>query len=70
MYYIVKQKGNDKHTILHIEDTNDATYHTIKDSENIDDVLGQFGRKDYAKGWVDYLNSDIKKEELQRILGL
>lgn len=68
MYYIIKKPNQENYSLLHIENTTDGTYHEVK--EQVDDLVGQFGREDYAQIWCDYYNGVITMVEVKSKLRL
>lgn len=65
LYYIIKEKNNN-HTFKAIENTTDATYHDLE-REGFN-VVGVFGRTEYAQIHCDFRNGKINRKELNNKL--
>jgi len=68
MYYIVKLIDKKEYIIINIDKTTDRTYYDLK--LQVEDIKGQFGRKDYATIWTDYHNNKITNKQLRYRLNI
>jgi len=73
MFFIVKKKGDIKYTIQEVSnfmvDVGGRNWNSLnRDKDTFDEVLGQFGRIDYAKIWCDYYNNNINIETVKKLL--
>ena len=65
LYYLIQEESV---YIKEIENATDKTYHDLKNQGF--NVIGVFGRSDYANMWKDYYNKKITNEELRNKLRL
>ena len=65
LYYLIQEESV---YIKEIENATDKTYQDLKFKGF--NVIGVFGRSDYANNWKDYYNKKITQKELRNKLEL
>jgi hypothetical protein len=68
LYYIVKWRGETKFTIHSVKNPTDSTYRQLIRNDEVEEIRGQFGKKDYVEIWCDYHNGLIDIKEVNKRL--
>ena len=64
MFYLIKENNNN----FNNNNCTDGTHWDLGVKYGKENVIGHFGREDFAEHWRDFYNGDISKEEHRRWL--